>query len=187
MIVYPEPATEDIFSLGFPCTNLVLLWTIGNFRSNSPRFFPVHHQTNPNWDQPQETPCDRGSQVRIPHHNMIMLQELRLALKLEGVASARIELIAGIQPNTLSKLYKKSIERGLNPTESHRILDHHVEDPPPFPPLSTFLLAWPPSYPFALSQSFLLWRIIVSSISASFCFAASPVYRSRPLLCLTYL
>jgi hypothetical protein len=51
-----------------------------------------------------------------------------LALKLEGIPNARIESITGIQPSTLSKLLKKAIERGLNPTESHRILDHHVED-----------------------------------------------------------
>ena len=57
---------------------------------------------------------------------MIVLQDL--ALKLEGVPNARIGLIAKIQPNTLSKIYKKAIKRGLNPAKSHRILDHHVED-----------------------------------------------------------
>jgi transposase len=51
-----------------------------------------------------------------------------LALKMQGIPNATIESITGIQPNTLSKLYKKAKERGLNPAVSQRILDHHVED-----------------------------------------------------------
>jgi hypothetical protein len=51
-----------------------------------------------------------------------------LALKLEGISPAKIESITGIQPNTLYYLFKKTKQRGLNPAESHRILDHHIED-----------------------------------------------------------
>ncbi|KAF1815294.1 hypothetical protein P152DRAFT_374755, partial [Eremomyces bilateralis CBS 781.70] len=51
-----------------------------------------------------------------------------LALKLVGISNTEIEFITGIQPRTLNSIYRKAIARGLNPSESKKIFDHHVED-----------------------------------------------------------
>jgi type IV secretory pathway VirB10-like protein len=51
-----------------------------------------------------------------------------LALKLAGHSNAQIESITGIQAATLNALYRKAVSRGLNPAESKRILDIHVQD-----------------------------------------------------------
>src|SRR5271154_3112584 len=53
-----------------------------------------------------------------------------LTLKLVGFSNAEIEKITGIQPRTVSAIHRKAIARGLNPEESKKILDHHVEDAP---------------------------------------------------------
>ena len=53
-----------------------------------------------------------------------------LTLKLVGFSNAEIEKITGIQPQTVSAIHRKAIARGLNPEESKKILDHHVEDAP---------------------------------------------------------
>ena len=49
-------------------------------------------------------------------------------MKLVGYSNAEIESITGIQPSTLNALLRKAISRGLNPEESKKILDRHVED-----------------------------------------------------------
>jgi transposase len=51
-----------------------------------------------------------------------------LALKLVGIPSQEIEHITGIQPRTLNSIHQKAVARGLNPDESKKILDRHVED-----------------------------------------------------------
>jgi hypothetical protein len=49
-------------------------------------------------------------------------------MKLLGYSNADIESIMGIQPQTLNALLCKAISRGLNPKESKKILDCHIED-----------------------------------------------------------
>ncbi|KAF1981362.1 hypothetical protein K402DRAFT_386648, partial [Aulographum hederae CBS 113979] len=51
-----------------------------------------------------------------------------LTLKLFGFSNAQIESTTGIQPRTLNNIYRKAISRGLNPQESTKILDYHIED-----------------------------------------------------------
>ena len=53
-----------------------------------------------------------------------------LTLKLVGFSNAEIEKITGIQLQTVSAIHRKAIAGGLNPEESKKILDHHVEDAP---------------------------------------------------------
>ena len=49
-------------------------------------------------------------------------------MKLLGYSNADIESIMGMQPQTLNALLRKAISRGLNPKESKKILDYHIED-----------------------------------------------------------
>src|SRR5581483_1372508 len=51
-----------------------------------------------------------------------------LTMKLLGHSNADIESITGIQPRTVNTLLHKAISRGLNPEESKKILDYHIED-----------------------------------------------------------
>jgi transposase len=51
-----------------------------------------------------------------------------LTLKLVGFSNSEIESITGIKQTTLSTLFRKTIARGFNPSESQKILDIHVQD-----------------------------------------------------------
>lgn len=53
-----------------------------------------------------------------------------LSLKLIGLSNAEIEEITGIKTGTLNAIYRKATARGLNPDESKKILDRHIEDAP---------------------------------------------------------
>jgi hypothetical protein len=51
-----------------------------------------------------------------------------LTLKLVGFSNLEMESITGIQPRTLDSIHWKAIARGVNASESKKILDHHIED-----------------------------------------------------------
>src|SRR5258708_6134832 len=74
-----------------------------------------------------QSPFQYDQLVNMPSYDNATRAQA-LTLKLHGVSNPEIESITGIQPATLHALYKKALSRGLNPTESKRILNHHIED-----------------------------------------------------------
>jgi hypothetical protein len=70
---------------------------------------------------------DNNDIINMPSYG-IATRAQALTLKLTGYASRDIERIAVIKPRPVNNMLEKVIARGLNPKESIRILDYHVED-----------------------------------------------------------
>jgi transposase len=53
-----------------------------------------------------------------------------LALKLIGRSNAEIEEITGIPPRTLQQIYRRAVERGLEPSKTAKLIDIYIVDAP---------------------------------------------------------